>query len=96
MKVLGLNWAKKILKTAIWLPHGQLWAIIEGQPHPPDVNHCVLHFRPEGHQDPRNKVGSLSPAERLVGIELGTFPFLLQRLKPLGCILPKVWKKSLG
>ena len=40
-----------------------------GQPHSPDVNHCVLHFRPEGHREPHNKVGSLSPVERLVGFE---------------------------
>ena len=25
-----------------------------GQPHPPDANHCVLHFRPEGRQEPKN------------------------------------------
>ena len=27
------------------------------------------HFRPEGHRKPRNEVGSLTPAERLVGFE---------------------------
>ena len=44
------------LLTAIWLPHGQHWAIIEGTASP-DVNHCVfLHFRPEGHPEPRNEV----------------------------------------
>ena len=42
------------------------------------------HFRPEGHREPRNEVGSLGPAERLVEIEQGTFRFLLQRLNPLG------------
>ena len=41
---------------------------------------CVLRIRPEGQQEPRNEVGSLSPAERLVGFEPGTFRFLLQRL----------------
>ena len=39
-------------------------------------------IRPEGHWEPRNEVGSLSPAERLAGFEPGTFRFLL--LKPLG------------
>ena len=39
-----------------------------GQPHSPDVNHCVIHFRPEGHGKPRNQVGSLSLAERLVDL----------------------------
>ena len=55
-----------------------------GQPHSPDVNHCVLHIRPEGHREPRNEVGSLRTAEHLVGFELGTFRFSLQRLNPLG------------
>ena len=32
-------------------------------------------FRPEGHRDLRNEVGSLSPAKRLVGYELGNFRF---------------------
>ena len=42
---------------------------------------AFLHIRPKGNQDPCNEVGSLSPAERLVGFELGTFRFLLQHLK---------------
>ena len=45
---------------------------------------AFVHVRPEGHQDPRNEVGSLSPAERLAGFEPGTFRFWLQRLNPLG------------
>ena len=56
------------------------------QPHLPDVNHCALLFRPKGHREPHNEVGSLSLAERLVGFELGTFRFLLQCLNPK-CIL---------
>ena len=69
------------LLTTIWLPHGQLW----GQLHSPDVNHCVLHFRPEVHREARNEVSSLSPAERLLSFEPGTLlpRFLLQRLNPL-------------
>ena len=43
-----------------------------------------LHFRPEGHREPHNEVGSLSPAKHLVGFELRTFRFLLQQLNPLG------------
>ena len=31
---------------------------------------CVYLFPPEGHQEPYRKVGSQSPAERLVGLEL--------------------------
>ena len=44
-----------------------------GRPHSRDVNHCVLHFRPEGHPESRNEVGSLGLAKGLVGFELGTF-----------------------
>ena len=47
--------------------------LLRGQPHSPHVNHCVLHFQPEGHQEPHKEVGSLSLAECLVGLEPGTF-----------------------
>ena len=57
-----------------------------GQPQPPNVNHCVLHFRLEDHQEPRNEVGSLSLTECLVGFQPGTLRFLLQCLNPLGHI----------
>ena len=50
----------------------------------PTLITVFVHTRPKGHQEPRNEVGSLSPAERLVGFELGTFQFLLQHLNPLG------------
>ena len=36
--------------TAIWLPHGQLWPIIEGAGTLTVINH----------QEPRNEVGSLT------------------------------------
>ena len=62
-----------------------------------DVNPMLItafvHVQPKGHREPRNKVGSLSPAERLVGFEPGTFRFLLQRLNPLGHSLQKSTKK---
>ena len=29
---------------------------------------AFVHIRPEGHREPRNEVGSLSPAERLAGL----------------------------
>ena len=45
---------------------------------------AFLHFRAEGHREPRNEFGSLSQAEFLVVFEPGTFRFLLQRLNPLG------------
>ena len=68
-------------KLLFGCPTANFGPLSRGQPHSPDVNHCVL---PEGHRKPRNEVGSQSPAERLVGIEPGTFRFLLQRLNPLG------------
>ena len=36
---------------------------------------AFLHILPEGHWEPRDEVGSLSMAKRLVGFELGTFRF---------------------
>ena len=40
--------------------------------------------RPEGHREPRNEVGPLSPAERPAGFESGNFRFKSQRFNPLG------------
>ena len=54
-------------------PRPTFGPLSRGQPHSPDVNHFVLYFRPEGHQEPPSKVGSLSPAKHLVGFEPGTF-----------------------
>ena len=56
----------------------------DSQPHSPDVNHCVLHFRPENYRESRKEVWTQSPVERLVGFAPATFRFLLQRLNPLG------------
>ena len=42
-----------------------------------------VRIQPEGHREPFNEVGSLSPAKRLAGFELGTFRFLFQCLNPL-------------
>ena len=56
--------------------------------HPMLITAFFLHFRPEGHREPRNEVGYLSLAERLVGgLNRETFRFLLQRLNPLGHII---------
>ena len=46
-------------------PTANFRPLSRGQPHSPDVNHCVLHFRPEDHGEPRNEVGSLSPASHI-------------------------------
>ena len=45
---------------------------------------AFLHVQPEGHWEPCDEVGSLSPAESLVGFEPGTFRFWQQRLNLLG------------
>ena len=44
----------------------------------------VLNIRPEVHRELLSGVGSLSPAERLVGFEPETFRFWSQRLNPIG------------
>ena len=36
---------------------------------------AFVQIQPEGHQEPCNEVGSLSPVKRLAGFELGTFQF---------------------
>ena len=51
--------------TAIWLPYGRLWAIIEGQPHSPDVTLCVLHFRPDPMVTGSLKITSVKPEDCL-------------------------------
>ena len=66
--------------TAIWLPHGQLWATIEGTASLTLMLITAFFYIFE----PRNEVGSLSPAKRLVGFEPATFRFLLPCLNPLG------------
>ena len=38
--------------TAIWLPHGQFRAIIQGTASLTDVNHCILNSGPEGYRQP--------------------------------------------
>ena len=50
---------------------------------------AFLHIRPEDHREPRNEVGSLSPAKRLVGFDAKTFRFWLQHLKPVDHSLSK-------
>ena len=65
--------------TAIWQSHGQLWAILKEM-----LTTAFVQVWPEGHREPCNEVGSLSPAERLAGFEPGTFRFWLQRLNPQG------------
>ena len=69
-------------------PMANFEPLLRGKPHSHDVNHCISYFQPEGHWELRNKVGSLGPAECLVGFELGTFQFLLQCKIVLFCYFP--------
>ena len=49
----------------------------------PTLITAFSHFCPEAHQESRNEVGSLGPAEHL-GLEPGTARFWLSNLNPLG------------
>ena len=54
-------------------PMANFGPLSRGQPHAPDVNHCITQFQLEDHQEPCNEVGFLSPTKCLVGFDLGTF-----------------------
>ena len=65
--------------------NGQLWVISWED----SLTNSMLitgfvQFRPEGHWEPRNKVGSLSLTECLVGFETSAFQLQLQCFNPLG------------
>ena len=81
--------------ASIWLHHGQLMAIIEEAASLTDVNHlCFTYLTQRSRGDPHNEVGSLSPAEHLVGFEPGTFQFWSQHLNPLGHSPQNYWGLS--
>ena len=84
MRGLQKLWKMFFFYLLFGCPTANFGPLSRGQPHSPNVNHCSIHFQPQGHREPRNKVGSLSPAEHLVGFEPRTFRFLLQHLNPLG------------
>ena len=67
---------KELFLSTIWLPHGQLWAITEWTASLSRCYHYIYSsFSPMvTDRESRSEVGSLSPAERLVGFEPGTFP----------------------
>ena len=72
--------AKKrhIFLTAIWLSHGQLWAILERTASLTQLQSLhFLQFRFEGHRELCSEFGSLSPTKRLVGFETETIRFQL-------------------
>ena len=51
----GPTYLKKnfFFKLLFGCPTANFGPLSRGQPHSPDVNHCVLHIRPEGHREPR-------------------------------------------
>ena len=56
------------------MPHGQVWAIIEGTvPLIQFQSLRLFKFRPEGHWGPSNEVGFLNLPEPLVGFKAGSF-----------------------
>ena len=60
--------------TSIWLPKANFEPLSKRD----SLVHTMLitaflRFRPEGHREPRNEVGSLSLTEHLAGFESGTF-----------------------
>ena len=87
---------KLLDKVPLWLDFFFFFLLLFGCPRP-TLGHsqgrsltnlmlitAYVHIRPEGHREPCNEVGSLSPAKHLAGFEPGTFWFLLQCLNPLG------------
>ena len=58
--VFFCNAVEPFFLLLIGCPMANFGPFTKGQPHSPDVNHCVLHFWPEGHQEPCNEVGSIS------------------------------------
>ena len=67
--------------TFNWLPHSQL--LVNTEETVP-LTRCqslrFVKFWPEGYRECCSVVGSLSPAERLVGFELGTLRFVCNAL----------------
>ena len=57
---------KKILLFGC--PTANFGSLLRGQPHSPDVNHCVLHFSFEGHWEPCNKVWVPKPGRAPCGV----------------------------
>ena len=85
---LGMNYHSRHVETsytiflfAVDCLIANLRQLSREQPHSPDVKLSVtISFRSKGHRQPRNEVGYLSPAEHLVGFELGTLQFNLNAL----------------
>ena len=48
----------QVFLSPIWLPHGQIWATVKGAVSLTLLVTAYDLFQPEGHLEPRNKVGS--------------------------------------
>ena len=73
MPIMGKKfWFHTFFKLLFGCPMANFEPLLRRQPHWPNVNHCVF------------EVGSLSPAECLIGFETGTFWCWLKCLNPLG------------
>ena len=51
----------RFFKLQYGCPMTSFGPLLRGQPHSPDVNRCILHFQPEGHQEPRNDFHMFQP-----------------------------------
>ena len=78
------NWTRAFLNWYLAVP----WQTFDHSPGDNLTNQMLitafLQFWPEGLREPRNKAGSLSPTEHLIGFEPETFRFWFHRLNPLG------------
>ena len=61
----------------MWLPHGQLWSVIE-RTASPNVKHSVIQFQLEGHREPPKLCRATSE------VWAGNIPIPSHRLNPLG------------
>ena len=61
--VKPVSYLIRFLLSGIWLPQGQVWAIIKRQSHSPDVNHCFCQLSTRRSSECRCVVGSLSLGE---------------------------------
>ena len=67
--VKHLRWSFLLFYLLFGYPTVNFGSLTKGYPQSADVNHCVLaiNFRPEGHQEPCNEIGSLNPADQPIG-----------------------------
>ena len=57
-----------LLCNCFGCPMAYFGSLSRGQPHSPNIKHCV-YVQTEGHGEPHTELGSLIPAECLVGFE---------------------------